>query len=357
MISGPENVMERAVNGVSSISYKVLLVMIFMIAITLRVCVPDPGRTIIAGDETTYNYAALDMAKYGTLTREITGDMWAGKAPVMPTSALSPGYPLYIYAIYSVAGQSTQLVLRSQIALSIFSFWLIYRLLVLLRLSRPALLGALAFAAAYPGFLYNIDRMLTEQLFITLFLAFSYAFLSGMGRRNIYLIALAGILLGCATHVRAQAFPFALIAIFFCVVYETRGKRFSALNAAVFVAALLLVMAPWWIRNIVTFNRFIMFSEAGDGARIWGSVPYFIDMSAAHGSLAEVVAHNKLPNPGVYYRWRVFGFLQYMWGDVWDEHIVHPGWLLRWMCLIQPFVVVPTLLLTPLVIRPRPAGI
>ncbi len=56
-------------------TYYVALALVIAVGVWLRLHIPHVGREIISGDETTYHYSALDIIKYNTLTREISGDM------------------------------------------------------------------------------------------------------------------------------------------------------------------------------------------------------------------------------------------------------------------------------------------
>lgn len=49
--------------------YCVALLVVFLVAITLRIGTPNLERHIVGGDETTYNYAALNMMKYHAFVR------------------------------------------------------------------------------------------------------------------------------------------------------------------------------------------------------------------------------------------------------------------------------------------------
>lgn len=331
--------------------YYFALALVLAIGVYLRIHVAHVGREIIPGDETTYHYAALDIIKYHTLTREISGDMYGGRTPVVPTSWLSPGYPIFIAAVYLLSGVSTKAVLTAHVAMSVLWLFLILKLLDVVGVNRPGKLVSLSFVAVYPGFLYNTDRLLTEQLFVFLFTLYVYLFLKGWKQQRLALIVASGVVLACAGHVRAQAMPFLLLSMLWLAIYGQGTVRQKSRAVLGFTLPLLVLFLPWCIRNYLDFGHFILFTEAGDGAKIWGSVPYFIDMGSSNQfDLSAVIANNRTPNPAVYYRWRLFGFLQYMWGDVWDENLVHPHMYLRWMLAIQPLVVVPTLVATPLIL-------
>lgn len=334
--------------------YRALIYIVFLVAITLRIAAPNIDRSIIVGDESTYNYSALSILKHKVFVREVTGELYRGELPIRPTSALSPGYPVYIALIYKVFGTAERNIFVSHIVLSIVAFWLMYRILETLKVSRIGMLASLSVAAIYPGFLYNIDRMLTEHLYLTLFLAFIYLFLTGAFNRNLMRLASAGFVLGLATHVRAQAVPFLILGIAFLVIYGADARQ-RRREVGAFLGLFLLCMLPWWIRNYVVFHKLILLSDAGDGARIWGAVPYFLDMAdTANKTLNQIAKENYLAAPFSYIRWKLFGYMNYMWADVWDEKITHPGQFLQRAALItQLLVIVPAIAATPLIARKR----
>jgi hypothetical protein len=350
------NVNSAATPG-KGISYLICLFAIFFLAVVLRVTFTDMTRVIPGGDEATYHNAALAILEYGTLTRDVDGSMINGSSPLFATSALSPGYPMYLAAVYSVLGTSTQNVFFSQLLMSLLSLWLIYKIMDFMNVNRAGILVALMLAAVYPGFIYNINRLLTEQIFVVLMLGYAYTFLLGWRRASTGMILFSAILLTFATHVRGQALPFALLSVYILIVYERSGKKTAAVHAAAFIGVIFLLMLPWWIRNCVTIGHFILISDAGDGAKKWGAVPYFIDMRSSLSDLASIISNNMTPNPPVFYKWRVFGFLQFMWGDVWDEQLVHPGAIMRFLLIIQYVAVVPALIALPLIVARRSAQV
>lgn len=316
----------------------------------LRVAYTDTSRELIVGDETTYWYAAKSIVDHDTLIRNIDGSMYRLEVPLTPTPALSPGYPVFI-ALVLEAGGDVRAVLTANIVLNMIALGLMLLTMQQLGLARLPIVLALAAAALYPGLINNLDRMLTEQLFLALFMGFVYCSLRGMIRDRLAWTLAAGLVLGLAVHVRAQALPFAALAAAFIVVVVP-AKRVSR-HIGVLVLGLVLIMAPWWIRNALTFDRLLLLTDAGQGAAVWGSVPYFLDMSTVDGDVADVVARNMPPAPDVYYRWRVFGFLHFMWGDIWNEQLAHPIRDLRKLMLLHPVAVVLPLLLSPLAILRR----
>ncbi|WP_098749147.1 glycosyltransferase family 39 protein [Paenibacillus sp. EZ-K15] len=333
--------------------YKISILLIFILAVIIRIPVIDTTRDLRTGsDELVYHYAAENILKNNTLTYDREGDMFKGTQLVEPTKVLSPGYPLFIAIVYFFSDHSTQAVFIVQLILNLCTLWLIYRILCLLDIKKLYVSFSLLLASIYPGFIYNIDRMLTEQLFSFLLLAFVYFFLKGMQRNSALYFVISGLLVTSAIHVRALAFPLLILAIIFALVYMNLPKKISVRNVLLLLGTFCLGMIPWWIRNWLTFDTFMFFSEAGVNPKVWGAVPYYLDMEFTYNkTLEEILSVNIDTNPILYYKWRIFGFFQYMWGDLWDENLVHPERILKPFLILQQLIVVPCILLIPFIIK------
>ncbi|WP_456256289.1 hypothetical protein ACP3PM_11910 [Pseudomonas iridis] len=270
----------------------------------------------------------------------------------LPTAALSPGYPVFVAVVYAITDKSVSAVFYVQIALSVAMLLLIVAALELLAVRRCLILLCILFSVFYPGFIYNNDRMLTEHLFTFFLLSFSVLFVGFLRSHSTWFLLFASFLVGCAIHVRAQAIPFALLAIIFMLVYGGCSVRQRIKQALLFTACVIGVMLPYWIYNYEVLGRILMLPETGEGPMIWGAVPYFLDMpSTTNIPLAETISANSTPAPAIYWKWRVFGFINQMWGDVWDEGLVHASAFLRPWLLLQHFVIVPTIIAIPLLAR------
>lgn len=332
--------------------YYMSITIIFVLGAVIRLNIVDLDRQIKPHDEMVYHYAAENLLKYGTLTFEVDGAMFHGDREVTPASNLQPGYPLYIAAIYSVFGHASEYVFISQLILSIISLYFIYRLLVILNVKKHFIIMTMLLASLYPGLIYNIDRMLTEQLFSTLLLAYAYLFLKGLKENKLSLLCLSFVLIMYASHVRALAFPFVLLSLFIILIHDRGKLKQSFAKFATLSGVVLLFMIPWWIRNYITLHEFYFFSNAGFSPKIWGAVPYFLNMGAtSQSSFEEIVQSNMSANPILYYKWRILGFFQYMWGDIWDENIVHPIRMFRPILAVQQFIIVPCVAAIPFLIR------
>ncbi len=309
---------------VKNILYYLLLIVILLAALFLRIEYVDFDRQILVGDETVYENGAENLIKYGMFTFDREGDIRAGEKEPMPSSALQIGYPVIISIIYLIFGHNEKYVFVFQCILSIIDIILMYGIMRKCHCKRAWIIAALALTACYPGFIYNINRMLTEQVFKTLLLLFTFLICAALNSdQKLWYYAFSAIVLGAAVFVRGLAFPYALLIILIILLYEDSKKICSIL---VFGGCYILTQLWWWVRNFISFHRFILLSDAGEGPKIWGLMPYYLDMASSEGiTVNELANMNILINKAVYIRWRIFGIINYLWNDIWDERLTHPS--------------------------------
>lgn len=332
--------------------YWFLLIFFLAVGACLRLSNFNPDRAIVEGDEYTYSNAANSLLEYGYMVRNPYVEKQEAVLFSLPTAALSPGYPVFVAMVYAITDKSLSAIFYIQFMLSMVTMLLIFVALKLLEVRRYLLLVGVLVSACYPGFIYNNDRMLTEHLFTFLLLGFAVAFVKFLRSGSIGCLLLASILVACAIHVRAQAIPFCLLAFVFTLIYGNGSLRQRLRQVLMFSVCVIAAMLPYWIYNYEVLGRVLILPETGEGPMIWGAVPYFLDMPATTNiPLADTIAANSTPAPAIYWKWRVFGFINQMWGDVWDENLVHAQPLLRPWLLLQHFVIVPTVIALPLLAR------
>jgi len=184
---------------------------------------------------------------------------------VQQSSNYSPGLPLLVAGVYKASGgvhpRLARLVLAVIGTLSVLFAYLIAR-----RLSGPAAgLLAAAVIAIYPALLEYQGMLMTEPLAATLLsgavLAVIWASDPG---RGLAAWALPGALLGAMSLVRPE---YLVVSLLIGLVVGARGLRGSPraglARAGVLLAALVLVLAPWAVRNAIVLDRFVPISTGG----------------------------------------------------------------------------------------------
>ena len=206
-------------------------------------------------DEQVYDALGWNLASSGELA----------VTPGAPTAQREPLYPLFLAAVYTVAGHRPLAALLVQAALGAFAALLVF--LIARRLTGPrAALAASALTAFHPPLVYFGGRLLREVLVTVLLLGAVLALLAaadGQRGRTGRSWLLAGALLGLgATAASALAAVFAAAVPAAALV---AGWRRGALP---FACGFLLALAPWAGRNAVVFQTLIAGSTNG-GKTFW----------------------------------------------------------------------------------------
>jgi 4-amino-4-deoxy-L-arabinose transferase-like glycosyltransferase len=277
------------------------LVAILLLGLGLRVGEAWDGRAPVY-DAAAYEAIAANLAAGDGFT--------VGPAATQPSSNYSPGLPLFVAGLNEVTGgeheRLARLVLAFIGALSVLFAYLIGRRL-LGRTQRalkksphkgpksasaefgPALVGALL-VAIYPALLEYQGMLMSEPLAATLLsggvLALLWAWDGGWSRW-----LLAGALFGALALVRPEYLAIAMLVALIVFARQARDDwRLSLLRAAVFVGALVVVIAPWTIRNVAAHDRFVPISTGGGQVLFAGT--YLPSDGNPEKVGAEVVAEN-----------------------------------------------------------------
>ncbi|HWW75026.1 MAG TPA: glycosyltransferase family 39 protein [Pyrinomonadaceae bacterium] len=200
--------------------------------------------------------------------------------PYTPSLASVPVYPFFVAAVYTLAGPRNDAVRVAQAALDLLTCLLVSYVSFRLAprgLKRGAAFAALAVYGLVSWFtLIWTSCLLTETLalfFTTLTLAFC-ARDPGGGRWRVW--AAAGCACGLAVLTRPDSVLLAAAVLLFLAARLIRRRsRASIVTAAGFCLALALVLAPWTLRNFVTFGVFEpLASEYGCAAECYFPVGY-----------------------------------------------------------------------------------
>lgn len=280
------------------------LVAILLLGLGLRVGEAWDGRAPV-----------YDAQAYAAVARNLDEGhgFTVGAQATQPSSNYSPGLPLFVAGVYKATGGVHERLARLVLAV-IGSLSVLFAYLIGRRLARPptdpplpsevgpwgvapALAGALV-VAIYPALLEYQGMLMSEPLAATLLaggvLAALWAWEGGWARW-----LLPGVLFGALAMVRPEYLGVAALAAVVIFAREAkRDWRQSLLRAAVFLGALVVIIAPWTVRNAVAIHRFVPLST-GSGQVLYAGT--YLPSDGDPEKVGEgVVAENPqlfAPNP------------------------------------------------------------
>lgn len=242
-------------------------------------------------DPRNYWLMSHQLADKGIYGYFYDGNPYGGR-PGESNARVMPGYPLLLTVVYKIVGDKylqITAVRLIQIMLSTASCFLGYYFVKkMFKKDGIALLTAL-FMAVYPTYIYSCVQLLTEvtALFtMLLYLCVLYhAMDSGKAGYNL----LAGVLFALHILVRPTLLPLFILPFIFALITNWINKG-SSRNKFAFkrvfrmfilqLAGFVLIMLPWWIRNVVTLGSLIITAQASGNPLLGGTYPYFIDYFA-----------------------------------------------------------------------------
>jgi hypothetical protein len=253
-----------------------------------------------------------------------------------PRFGRAPGYPLFLAAIGAGAGEYTASPARVKIAqafVGALAVWIVG--LLGARAAGPAAgAAAAALAAVYPPLVWICAYALSEALYCTVALAAVFLLnraIDACSRVNLPSRAGPGVSLaaaaGCATGAAILVRPAMLFFVPLALLWLLSSRRFVL--AAALAAGTVIVVAPWTIRNLRVYDRFVLVASEG-GVTFWtGNHPLARgegDLAANPALKAAEIAF-RTAHPGataeelepLYYR------------DAFRYIAAHPG---RWLLLL-----------------------
>ena len=186
----------------------------------------------------------------------------------------APGYPLFLAALGAGrldAGRAPRVVQVAQALVGALTIWLIA--LIAGRSAGPRAGAAAAVVAAiYPPLIFISAYVLSESLYCGLAVGAALVLqraVDGLDggdsvapRRRLRNAVLLGILAGIGALVRPAMLFFLPLALLWLV------KRRQGAAAVVAVLAFAAVVAPWTIRNLRVYDRFVLIASEG-GVTFW----------------------------------------------------------------------------------------
>lgn len=209
--------------------------------------------------DSIYRDPAVSLASKGIYAR--FSDY--GNRPLQYLAWRPPLFPLFLAAMYRLYGFQSNLIQRYYFAvLSLLvplgTWWLARRLW-----SPSVGLAAFAGACFHPAFIHYAVYLQCDSFFL-IFSTWAMALMTT--ERTHFQTIIAGLLTGIACLGRSQFIGAMLIGLGWALLKpKPTSRRIWAIG---YLAAFLVIVTPWWVRNYRVFHRFVPFSTEG-GCTLW----------------------------------------------------------------------------------------
>ncbi|MGH2369482.1 MAG: ArnT family glycosyltransferase, partial [Chloroflexota bacterium] len=234
------------------------LVVLPLVALAVRLAYAAtlPAQIVVTfeADPLTYDQIARNVVA----GRGFTGaSFYYPPGREYPTAFWDALYPYFLGGLYALFGHSIPMVRIVQAAIGAGAVALTF--VVGRQVARPVVgLLAATVSAVYPFFVYYAGHLLTETLFMALILGvFAAGFRAVETRSGGWFLAL-GTLNGLAALCRAEALLFGMAFVAWAAWRSSKLLSRQMRLGAVALAAMLVVMLPWGLRNQATHGQFIL---------------------------------------------------------------------------------------------------
>jgi hypothetical protein len=194
-------------------------------------------------DEAQYNRMAVALVQTGVLE---DGGTEPSYRPV--------GYVVFLAGLYKVFGPAVFLAKLANLFLNLWTLVLLWKIFSRWRDAETALKGV-AIAAFYPPTVYTVQNLISEHLFVFLWVAGVYFW--EKSRKDQKWPFLSGIFFGLSALVRPVVLAWGAVP----VLMGLCKRRWLAVSAFVLAAA--LITAPWFYRNHKKFGLWALSTHAG----------------------------------------------------------------------------------------------
>jgi 4-amino-4-deoxy-L-arabinose transferase-like glycosyltransferase len=211
----------------------------------------------------TWDAACYDEAARRLLTQGYLA-YGCGDLGLHPNAFTTPGYTLFVAGTYAVFGDGRAGLLAVrllQAGMSVGILLLVYLIARRVAGVRAGLL-ATALAAVYPPFVQANGDIMTEVLYTLLLTLGVWLALVCLESPRMWRFLLFGVVLGASALVRPAGILWALVPLAVLLVVKRAPVRDVARFGAVAALGIVLVLAPWWVRNYAVYNRFVPFNTS-----------------------------------------------------------------------------------------------
>jgi 4-amino-4-deoxy-L-arabinose transferase-like glycosyltransferase len=230
------------------------LLIVLAVSIILRIIIltewnASVFNVAVWSDASTYNQWAR---------RIITSGDWIGNQPFLMT----PLYPYVLAVLYTITGESLNVVRLFQHAVGIGTIVLLYRSAELVSNRRAAFAAALI-AACYGPLMLFANLLLVETLKVFFLVLAFYCLLIAHERNDLRWWIGAGLSIGGAVLCRASDLLLLIVVIGWIVAFSAAPMHSRIRSAAVVALSAIILILPVTVRNYAVGKEFIPITSNG----------------------------------------------------------------------------------------------
>ncbi len=260
-----------------------------------------------------------------------------------------PGYPLFLTVIFYFFPNSLVAVKIVNLTLGLLTAWIVALLTWRLTAHKATATLAAFLFLTHPAILFAQSRSGPESLFTLLTTGFVLALCQAFDRKKMLDFVIAGILLGMATMVKSTTifFPAFLFGLVLLKKQWHSAFKIWMPRLALMVLGMLLVLAPWIVRNYLLVHQFIPTmtvagTSATHGLYVCKNFSFKANMGQQYSEAAKqlnaVAAQLQLPHRGMFFQYFYTAedevrFNQHLLRTVYDEYRKSPALLAQ--CSLQ----------------------
>lgn len=197
-------------------------------------------------DSFGYWHLGHNLLSHGTFSQ-------ATAPPFEPDFFRTPLYPLFL-SLFQLLNAGNIVIIIAQVIISSATCYLTYRLAFSFTSNKNiSATAALIIAIDIPAIIYT-NFILTETLFVFLFIAFCIQFMQYLRTKKRKWLIYSSVILGMCILCRPVALYFPLILILLIFLLNTPLVR-SCVHAFFFTITIIAILSPWIIRNKLAFGE------------------------------------------------------------------------------------------------------
>ena len=213
-----------------------------------------------------YDEVGWNVASGRGFVGGFASETFAGPSPLganAPEAGMGPVYPLFVAAIFRIAGHSPSAVHLAQAFVGAATVLVIFN--VGLAFGRRPALAAALITAMTPALIQYTGLMLTETLFAFVLALTVWLMIRAAHRGGLASAVAAGVSMGVCVLLRSECL---VIVPLFAILLSRRVPARRVQAAVTMTAIACATVSIWTIRNIRVFHEPIVVSAAG-GEILW----------------------------------------------------------------------------------------